>query len=59
MDHYLTRHRLGYFRTHNRREGGGVGSDLPLLSIANGRIESREAAFESSLRGLPKAYLRI
>ena len=27
----LTRHRLGYFRTHNRLGGGG-GSDRPLLS---------------------------
>ena len=39
----------------------GIGSDLPppAISRANGRIEPREAAFESSLRDLPKAYLRF
>ena len=40
----------------------GIGSDPsppPAISRANGRIEPREEAFESSLRDLPKAYLRF
>ena len=45
----LTRHRLSYFRTHDRLVGEG-GSDPPPPAIprTNGRIEPREAAFERS-----------
>ena len=31
----------------------------PVISRTNGRIEPREAAFERSLRDLPKALLRF
>ena len=57
--YYLTRHRLGYFRTHERL--GEVGSDPPppAVSKTNGRIVPREAEFESFLRDLTKAYLRF
>ena len=37
-----------------------IGHILSLfISVCNGRIEPREAAFESSLRSLPKTYLRF
>ena len=47
----LTRHCLGYYRTHNRL-GGGEESDptpppSPAISRTDGRIEPREEAFES------------
>ena len=38
---------------------GGVGYDPPAISRTNGRIELREAVFESSPRGLTKAQLRF
>ena len=47
----LTRHRLDYFRTHDRL-GGSDPTPPPAISRTNGRIEPREAAFESSLRVL-------
>ena len=38
----------------------GLGSDPPpAISRTNGRIEPREALFESSPRDLPRAYLRL
>ena len=53
-----TRHRLGYFRTHYR--GGGSDPTPPIaISRSNGRIEPREAAFESSPRDPFNAYLRF
>ena len=51
----LPRHRLGYFRTHDRL-GGSVPPDI---SSTNGRIEPHEAAFESSPRHLHKTRLRF
>ena len=54
----LTRHRLGYFRTHDCLGGGGW-IRPPAISRTNSRIEPREEAFESSLQDLPKAYLRF
>ena len=40
--------------------GGGSGPPppFPAISITNGRIEPHEAAFDSSLRDLHKAYLK-
>ena len=52
----LTRHRLGYFRTHDCL---GVGDPPPAISRTNGRIEPREAVLESSPRYLLKACLRF
>ena len=41
--------------------GGGNGTDLhpTAISRTNGRIEPREAVFESSPRDLSKAYLKF
>ena len=47
--------------TYPQPPGGetGVGSDPHAISRTNDLIEPREAAFESSLRDLSKAYLRF
>ena len=50
----LTRHRLGYFRTHDRLGEGGFD---PLLFREPMVVSS--PTFESSLRDLPKAYRRF
>ena len=55
---FKTRHRLGYFRTHDRQWGGGGYAPPPIISKTDGRIEPREA-FDNSPRDLPKAYLRF
>ena len=52
---FLTRHLLGYFRTHDR-----VGVRIPpppAISKTSGRIEPPEAVFKSSPQDLPEAYL--
>ena len=55
----LTRHHLGYFRTHDRlgRVRIRPPPPSPAISRINGRIEPNEAAFESSPRVLPEVCL--
>ena len=56
----LSWHHLGYFCTHDRLGAGRIRPPPhPALSRTNGRIEPREVALESSLRDLPKSYLRF
>ena len=54
----LTRHRLGYYITHDRL-GGGSRIRPPANSRTKDHIEPLEAAFERSLQGLPKTHLRF
>ena len=53
----LTRHRQGYFRTHDRLWGSDS-TPPPAISRTNGRIEPHEAALERS-QDIPNAYLKL